>query len=79
MCSLAMGPILACCVVPHYREGSEAEKKLITYPQTLDKEEIGVRFEPGQSDLTLRLLLSLIAQRLEGISRPDPSRILKPW
>jgi hypothetical protein len=39
--SLAMGPILACYVVPHYSEGSEAEKKLVSHPQSLDREGMG--------------------------------------
>lgn len=41
-----------------YRKGSEAEEKLLTYPQSLDKEETEVRFEPGQAGLTLRLVFS---------------------
>lgn len=49
VCSLALCPTLAYCMVPHYRGGSEAEKKLVAYSQSLDKEGVEVRFEPGQA------------------------------
>lgn len=49
VCSLALCPTLAYCMVPHYRGGSEAEKKLVAYAQSLDKEGVEVRFKPGQA------------------------------
>lgn len=35
-------------MAPPYRESSEAERKLVTYPQPLGKEEVEARFEPKQ-------------------------------
>lgn len=35
-------------VWPHPIESSEAERKLVTYPQPLGKEKVEVRFEPKQ-------------------------------